>query len=47
MIPLFQLEEITGLVRSSGETGIAYIIGPDAAINRTLMKKLFRGQGQP
>jgi hypothetical protein len=47
MIPLFQIEEITTLVRSSGETGIAFIIGPDATVNRTLMKKIFRRQVHP
>jgi len=42
MIPMFEMEEITGLVRSSGETGIAYIIGPETTVNRTLMKKMFK-----
>ncbi len=47
VIPLFEIEEITELARSSGETGIAYIIGPDATVNRTLMKKVFRSRAQP
>ena len=47
LIPLFEIEEITELVRSSGETGIAYIIGPDATVNRTFMKKIFKSQAQP
>jgi len=47
LIPMFEMEEITGLIRSSGDTGIAYIIGPDTIVNRTLMKKMFRNQAQP
>lgn len=46
VIPLFEMEEITELARSSGKTGIAYIIGPDATVNRTFMKKIFRNQAQ-
>jgi len=47
MVPLFQMEEVANLVRNSGETGIAFIIGPDVVVNRTLMKKIFRNQAQP
>jgi hypothetical protein len=46
VIPLFEMEEITELARSSGETGIAYIIGPDAVVNRPFMKKMFKSQAQ-
>jgi hypothetical protein len=47
VIPLFEMEEITGLVRSSGKTGIAYIMGPNAMVNRIFMKKIFNVQAQP
>lgn len=47
MIPMFEIEEAKKLVGSSRETGIAYIIGPDATVNRTFMKKIFRSQAQP
>lgn len=47
VIPLFEMEEITGSIRGSGKTGIAYIIGPDAMVNRTFMKKIFRNKAQP
>ena len=47
VIPLFEMEEITGLVRSSGKTGIAYIMAPNAMVNRTFMKKIFALQAQP
>lgn len=47
VIPLFEMEEITELAGSSGKTGIAYIIGPDATVNRTFMKKIFRKQARP
>ncbi|MEK6744600.1 MAG: hypothetical protein AABZ15_13380 [Nitrospirota bacterium] len=47
VIPMFEMEEITELVRRSDTTGIAYIIGPDATVNRTFMKKIFRKQAQP
>ena len=47
VIPMFEMEEITGLVRSSGKTGIAYILGPNAMVNRTFMKKIFGNETQP
>lgn len=46
MLPLYEIEEISELVRNSGETGIAFIVGQDAAVNRTFMKKIFRSQAQ-
>ena len=47
MIPMFEMEEISVLVKNAGETGIAYIIGPEATISRTFMKKIFYGTVKP
>jgi hypothetical protein len=46
MMTLYEIEEITELLRNSGETGIAFIIGEDDAINRLFMKKIFRNKVQ-
>jgi len=39
LMPLFEIEEITELARSSGETGIACLIGLDATVYRMFKKK--------
>ncbi len=36
-----EIEEMTGLVRRAGSTGIAYIIRPDTVISADFMKKMF------
>jgi hypothetical protein len=47
LIPLFEIEKITELVRSSGETGIVGSIGPDATVNRMFMKTILNSRAQP
>jgi hypothetical protein len=47
LMPLFEIEEITELARSSGETGIACLIGLDATVYRMFMKKRFNRRAQP